>query len=107
MHERRYCGGIQTLANEGVNNLIRQMAIFNHKNKIYGKAKSYLLKFIAELKAPQPPESVVPVASAFSWFAFVVAIFREHENGGIKGQPRDDTCKECWMKQTLYKKTPN
>ena len=26
--------GIQTLANKGVNNLIKQMAIFNHKNKI-------------------------------------------------------------------------
>ena len=56
MHEKRYCGGIQTLANKCVNNLIKQMAIFNHKNKICGKAKNYLLKIIGGgAKAPQPP----------------------------------------------------
>ena len=24
-----------------------------------------------------------------------------HENGDNKGKSRDDTCKACWMKQTL------
>ena len=60
MHEKRYCGGIQTLANKCVNNLIKQKAIFNHKNKICGKAKNYLLKIIEGAKAPQPPCSAVP-----------------------------------------------
>ena len=41
------------------------------------------------------------LARVVSWFAFVVAIFMAHENGDNKGKPRDDTCKECWMKQTL------
>ena len=25
----------------------------------------------------------------------------ENENGDNKGKPKEDTCKECWMKQTL------
>ena len=40
-------------------------------------------------------------AHMLSWFAFVVAIFMGHENGDNRCQLRDDTCKECWMKQTL------
>ena len=32
---------------------------------------------------------------------YVVTIFMAHEMATNKGQPRDDTCKECWMKQTL------
>ena len=31
----------------------------------------------------------------------LLSIFIGNENGGNKGQPRDDTCKQCWMKQTL------
>ena len=34
------------------------------------------------------------------WRLFV-AIFMDHENGDNKGKPRDDTCKACWMKETL------
>ena len=41
------------------------------------------------------------LARVDSWFAFVVAIFMAHENGDNKGKPRDDTCKACWMKQSL------
>ena len=41
------------------------------------------------------------LARVVSWIAFVVAIFMGHENGDNKGNSRDDTCKECWMKQTL------
>ena len=48
-------GGIQTLENKGVKILIKQMAIFNHKNKICGKAKNYLLKIIGGAKAPPIP----------------------------------------------------
>ena len=40
-------------------------------------------------------------ACAVSWFAFIVAIFMGHGNGDDKGQPKDRTCKECWMKQIL------
>ena len=41
------------------------------------------------------------LARVVSWLAFVVAILMAHENGDNKGQVRDDTCKECWMKGTL------
>ena len=34
---------------------MKQMAIFNHKNKICGKAKNYLLKIIGGAKAPPAP----------------------------------------------------
>ena len=30
-----------------------------------------------------------------------LAIFVDHENGGNRGKQRDDTCKACWMKETL------
>ena len=36
-----------------------------------------------------------------SLFASVAAIFMVHENGDEQKKPRDDTCKECWMKETL------
>ena len=38
--------------------------------------------------------------SSLCWPLFV-AIFLAHENGYNKGKPRDDTCKECRMKQTI------
>ena len=41
------------------------------------------------------------LAGVISWLAFVVAIYTAHENGENKGQARDDTYKECWMKQSL------
>ena len=41
------------------------------------------------------------LARVVSWLAFVVLIFMEHGNGDDEGQPRNDTCKECWMKLTL------
>ena len=41
------------------------------------------------------------LARAVFWFALVAAIFMGHENGDNKGKPRDDTCKACWMKETL------
>ena len=50
------------------------------------------------LKGLFHPASLARVAS---WFAFVVTIFMAHENGDNKGKPRGDTCKGCWMKQTL------
>ena len=50
------------------------------------------------LKGPFHPAFLARVVS---WLAFVVAIFMGHENGGNKGQPRDDACKECWMKEIL------
>ena len=40
-------------------------------------------------------------AQVVSWLAFVVTIFMGHKNGDNKGRPRDDPCKEYWMKQTL------
>ena len=39
------------------------------------------------------------LARVVFWFAFVVAIFMAHENA--KGQPKDDTYKECWVKPGL------
>ena len=59
--------GKQTLANKGVNNLIKQMAIFNHKNKICWKAKNYLLKIIGGLKPPAPRLHSKPLSSPLSW----------------------------------------
>ena len=38
------------------------------------------------------------IAIAISCLTFVVAIFMGHENRDNKGQRRDFTCKECWMK---------
>ena len=41
------------------------------------------------------------LARVVSWFPLVVAIYMAHENGDNKDQPRDDTCKDFWMKQTI------
>ena len=46
---------MQTLAYKSVINVTKQMTIFNHKNKICGKAKNYLLRIIGGAKAPPAP----------------------------------------------------
>ena len=50
------------------------------------------------------------LARAVAGFGFVVTIFMGHENGDNKAKARDDTCRACWMKQTLsisdHSKTP-
>ena len=34
-------------------------------------------------------------------YSCVIIVLMAHENGDNKGKPRDNTCKACWMKQTL------
>ena len=41
------------------------------------------------------------LAHVLSWLAFVVAIFMGHAKGDNKGKPGSDTCRECWVEQTL------
>ena len=38
---------------------------------------------------------------AMSLLTFIVAVFMTCENGDNKGQPRDITCKACWVEQAL------
>ena len=56
---------MQTLAYKSVINVTKQMAIFNHKNKICGNAKNYLLKIIGGgAKAPPPaPRYLIVIKS--------------------------------------------
>ena len=80
------------------NILFKFKATFSHINKRFTVKSENSTEWKSGLTGlfhPACPTCVV------SWFAFVVAIFMGHENGDDKGKPRDDTSKECWMKQTL------
>ena len=46
---------MQTLANKGVKNLIKQMAILNHENKFVEKLKLSLENYWGAKAPPQPP----------------------------------------------------